>query len=40
VQEDVDLAHWQIGGALARVIQQPLAMLRSGLTGKLRYPHV
>src|SRR5215208_3422680 len=40
VQEDVDLARWQIGRALAQVIQQPLAMLRPGLTGKLPYPHV
>jgi hypothetical protein len=40
VQEDVDLAHWQIGGALSQVIQQPLAMLRPGLTSKLPYPQV
>jgi hypothetical protein len=40
VQEDVDLARWQARGALAKVIQQPPAMLRPGLSGKLPYPQV
>ncbi len=40
VQEDIDLARWHVGGALAQVIQQLLAMLRPGLTGKLPYPQV
>src|SRR5215203_6089051 len=40
VQEDVDLARWQIGRALAQVIHQPLAMFRPRFTGKLSYPQV
>jgi hypothetical protein len=40
VQEDVDLVRWQVRGALAKVIQQPPAMLRPGLSGKHPYPQV
>jgi hypothetical protein len=40
VQEDVDLARWHVGGALAQVIQQSLAMLRPGLASKLPYSKI
>src|SRR5215203_6747343 len=40
VQEDVDLACWLVGGALAQVIQQSLAMLRPGLASKLPYSKI
>jgi len=40
VQEDLDLAGGEVGGALAQVIQQLLAMLRPVLAGKLPHPQV